>query len=268
MIEDSLFATVTETVRTVAREEVLARFRKLASGDIVEKGPGDLVTVADRLAEERLSQELVHLVPGSVVVGEEGVHARPELLEEVRGSRPVWIVDPVDGTSNFVRGEQDFATLVALVHGGRTLAAWTFAPALDVMATARAGRGAHLDGRPMRVAPPVPGRPLRVGTSRPEFLSLDEQALIGRLGIDGVELQRCTCAGLDYLRIADNDLDAVVFTWEKPWDHAAGLLLVTEAGGAHATAAGLPFALGGGNTLPFAAAGDAKTVDLLLGLLT
>lgn len=141
---------VEAVVREAAAAEILPRFRQLAAHEIAEKsGPHDLVTVADRGAEEHLTAALTTLLPGSVVVGEEAVAADPSSYEAIRGDAPVWIVDPVDGTRQFVRGEPGFCTLVALAHHGELLASWTYAAALDEMAVAVRGGGARLNGKPL-----------------------------------------------------------------------------------------------------------------------
>ncbi|GAA1921211.1 hypothetical protein GCM10009753_62610 [Streptantibioticus ferralitis] len=122
---------VGETIRAVAAEEVMSRFRRLAAEDIVDRaGPQPLVTTADRRAEERLTEALTVLLPDSLVVGEQAAHSDPALLDRLHGRTPVWIVDPVDGTADFVRGDPHFATLVALVEDGQPSASWTYAPAL------------------------------------------------------------------------------------------------------------------------------------------
>lgn len=154
MISAQTFAAVEESIRTVADEEALARFGRLAEGDVDEKkGPLDLVTVADRRVEERLTRTLTRLLPGSAVIGEEAVHADPALLGALLGEDPVWIVDPVDGTSNFVRGDSAFVTQVALAARGELLASWTYRPVEGILATARRGEGAQAGGRPLRAAP-------------------------------------------------------------------------------------------------------------------
>ncbi|MFB9635445.1 inositol monophosphatase family protein [Streptomyces spiralis] len=262
-------ADVEEAVRKAAAAEIMPRFRRLADHEVDQKsGPHDLVTDADRLTERYLTDTLGALLPGSVVVGEEAVHADPAVYEAIRGEAPVWIVDPVDGTRQFVHGDPGFCTLVALARGGVVLASWTYAPAHDRLATAVRGRGAFLDGEPLRSGTPDPHRALRVATSHPDYTT-DEQkrALLG-LWTDGVEPRACGSAGLEYLAIARGELDATAFSWEAAWDHAAGLLLVEEAGGAHLTTAGEPFRVTGGNALPFTAARDAATARRVAGLLT
>ncbi|GAA2303838.1 inositol monophosphatase [Streptomyces kunmingensis] len=267
-VTDQLLTDVERIVRAAAAAEITPRFRQLAAHEIEQKSaPHDLVTVADKRAEEHLTRELPALLPGSVVGGEEAVAADPTTYEAIRGAAPVWIVDPVDGTRQFVHGDPGFCTLVALALDGVVLASWTYAPALDEFAVAVRGRGARLNGRVLPAGAPAPGRDLRVATSHPDFTT-DEQkrALLG-LYTDGVAPRPCGSAGLEYLAIARGDLDAVAFGWELAWDHAAGLLLVEETGGAHLTRDGVPFAITGGNALPFTAARDAATARRVAGLL-
>ncbi|MEU0006729.1 inositol monophosphatase family protein [Streptomyces sp. NPDC006314] len=261
-------ADVEEAIRKAAAAEILPRFRRLAEHEVDQKsGPHDLVTDADRLAELRLTEDLGALLPGSVVVGEEAVHANPATYEALRGDAPVWIVDPVDGTRQFVHGDDGFCTLVALAHRGVVIASWTYAAARDQLATAVRGQGAFLDGERLFAGPPEPGRDLVVATSHPDFTTDEQKRALRALGTDGVAPRPCGSAGLEYLAVARGELDAVAFDWEAAWDHAAGLLLVEEAGGAHLTLAGEPFRVAGGNALPFTAARDATTARRLSDLL-
>ncbi|MEU1913354.1 inositol monophosphatase family protein [Streptomyces massasporeus] len=260
---------VEEAIRKAAATEIMPRWRQLAAHEVDQKsGPHDLVTDADRKAELYLTEALAALLPGSVVVGEEAVHANPASYAAIRADAPVWIVDPVDGTRQFVRGEAGFCTLVALAHRGTLLASWTYAPARDRLATAQRGKGAHLDGERLFAGVPEPGRDLRVATSHPDYTTDEEKHALLGLRADGVATRPCGSAGLEYLAIARGELDAVGFSWEAAWDHAAGLLLVEEAGGAHLTLAGEPFRIAGGNTLPFTAARDAATARRVVGLLS
>ncbi|MFJ9428124.1 inositol monophosphatase family protein [Streptomyces sp. NPDC101490] len=265
---DVPLAEVEEAVRKAAAAEITPRFRQLADEEILEKnGPHDLVTVADRAAEAHLTASLTALLPGSVVVGEEAVHADPAVYEALKGDAPVWIVDPVDGTRQFVHGDPGFCTLVALALHGDVLASWTFAPALDEFAVAVKGGGALLDGRPLRSGAPAPGAGLEVATSHPDYTTPDQKRALLGLVTEGVRPRPCGSAGLEYLAVARGALDATAFSWEFAWDHAAGLLLVTEAGGTHTTVAGEPFRITGGNALPFTAARDTATAERIRALL-
>ncbi|MEW2544664.1 inositol monophosphatase family protein [Streptomyces sp. NPDC047002] len=251
---------VEAVVRAAAAAEIMPRYRQLSADDISEKnGPHDLVTVADRGAEAYLTRELTALLPGSAVVGEETVHADPAAYDALEGDAPVWIVDPVDGTRVFVSGRPDFCTLVSLARYGEVLASWTYAPATDRMAVAVRGRGATLDGAALRPGPPEPGRQLRVSMSHPDYTSPGQKRALLGLERSGATTRGSGSAGLDYLAVATGGLDAVAYSWEYAWDHAAGLLLVTEAGGAHLTLSGEPYRITGGNALPFTAARTEAT---------
>jgi fructose-1,6-bisphosphatase/inositol monophosphatase family enzyme len=268
MIDDELVTAVEGAVRRAVGEEVTPRWRQLADDEVVQKsGPHDLVTVADQRAEEVLTRELAALLPGSVVVGEEAVHAKPATYEALHGDAPVWIVDPIDGTRQFVRGHEGFCTLVALARYGEILASWTYAPVPGDMAIARHRGGALLNGEALRAGSPEEGKVLEVATSHPDFTTdAQKRSLLG-LRTDGVAPRPCGSAGLEYLAVARGKVDAVAFSWEAAWDHAAGLLLVAEAGGESRTVAGEPFRLAGGNALPFTAARDAGTARRMVGLL-
>jgi fructose-1,6-bisphosphatase/inositol monophosphatase family enzyme len=261
-------ADVEEAVHKAAAAEIMPRFRQLAAHEVDQKsGPHDLVTDADRKAELYLTEALCALLPGSVVVGEEAVHANPATYEAIRGDAPVWIVDPVDGTRQFVHGEDGFCTLVALARHGVVHASWTYAPARDQLATAVRGQGAFLGGERLFAGPPTPGRDLRVATSHPDYTTDEQKRALLALRTEGVAPRPCGSAGLEYLAVARGESDAVTFSWEAAWDHAAGLLLVEEAGGTHLTRTGEPFHITGGNDLPFTAARDAATARQVAALL-
>jgi len=254
-------AEVSAIVRRVADREILPRFGALTAADISEKTPGDPVTVADRAAEEALAERLGALLPGSAVVGEEAVAADPGLLSLLDGPDPVWIIDPIDGTQNFVDGSPRFATLVALARGGELLASWTHAPALDVHATAAKGEGAYVDGRRVRVRPRENGllHALDVVTSQPRWWTPETRAQTHALARRRVSLAYFDTSGLEYVELAAGRRSAMIIGWELPWDHAAGLLLHAEAGGVSLTADGAPFRLSGGNRLPLVSAPDEAT---------
>ncbi|MFJ9339880.1 inositol monophosphatase family protein [Streptomyces sp. NPDC101733] len=271
MIEEFLardLSAVEEAVRKAAAVEIMPRFRQLAAHEVDQKsGPHDLVTVADRLAEEHLTASLTRILPGSAVVGEEAVHADPNVYGALRADAPVWIVDPVDGTRQFVNGEPGFCTLVALALRGEILASWTFAPVLEEMATAVRGQGAYVNGERILAGAPRPGDDLRVATAHPFYTSEDDKRALARLDVPGIAARPCGSAGLEYLKVARGEMDGLAFTWPSAWDHAAGLLLVAEAGGAQSTVDGVPFRVDRDNALPFAVGRDEATAVRIRELL-
>ena len=150
-------ARVAETIRDVAAVEVLPRFRALAAHEVREKKPGDFVTVADREAETALIAGLQAIIPSSTVIGEEMCHGRPELLNDLHMiDGPLWFVDPLDGTHNFMEGHTRFAIMVALRQRRETVGAWILKPADGSLAIAERGAGAFIDGQ--RIQTPDGGK--------------------------------------------------------------------------------------------------------------
>jgi fructose-1,6-bisphosphatase/inositol monophosphatase family enzyme len=209
-------------IAEIAVAEVMPYFQKLGQGDVTEKGPGDLVTVADVAAERRLSAALTDLLPGSLVVGEEAATSAPGVLEALTGDAPVWVIDPIDGTANFAEGKPVFAVMVALVCRGETVMGWIHDPVKPRTATAIARAGAWCDGERLSVSPGVPGSRLgNRGLAR---------RVAGRSNlIDLVFDYRC--AGHEYIGLASGKAQFVYYNRLHPWDHAPGQLLHREAGG-------------------------------------
>jgi fructose-1,6-bisphosphatase/inositol monophosphatase family enzyme len=220
-------------IREVAAVEILPRFGRLAPGDIRSKSnPNDLVTAADLAAERELTARLPDLLPGSLVVGEEGVAADPARLDLISGEAPVWLVDPVDGTSNFAKGKPQFGVMVALVVGGRSRAGWILDPMNGNMAVAEEGSGAFI-GRTRLVLPePPPFAELKGALYR------REKRLIAAVA----SVMGFASAAQDYLAMVEGRLDFALFSRLMPWDHAAGSLIHREAGGYSAVLAdGAPY---------------------------
>ena len=137
----TLHAAVEAMMRRIGREVLLPRFRNLDAAEIEEKAPGDYVTVVDRESERQLSAALTALLPGSHVVGEEGVAADPALVERIADGR-AWIVDPLDGTGNYTDGRTPFAMMVALAEDGIVQGGWILDPVTGRMCHAVRGGGA------------------------------------------------------------------------------------------------------------------------------
>lgn len=225
-------ADVTALVREVADAVVLPRHRRLLDGDVEEKSPGEVVTVADREAEVLLTEGLRRLLPGVPVVGEEAAAADPGLLDLLPDAPRVWLVDPIDGTSGFVDGSDDFAVMVALVEHGETVACWVYQPVWGVTYRAERGSGAYRDDERLLLQGQARPLPELRGTALTRFLSPGQRAGVaaGAAGMDRVRTGRAA-AGIEYPRVATGAQEFVLFWRTLPWDHAPGALLVTEAGG-------------------------------------
>jgi myo-inositol-1(or 4)-monophosphatase len=227
MLHSALLNVMIKAARKAGRG-LTRDFGEVEKLQVSVKGPANFVSSADRRAEETLRLELEHARPNYGFLGEEG--GRHEGSDRTH----TWIVDPLDGTSNFLHGIPHFAISIGLERDGVLVAGVVYNPINDEMFVAERGKGAFLNEQRLRVAArrtltdavvacPLPHR------GRGDF----EQGLRELHAVQGkvAGLRRYGAAALDFAWIAAGRLDAY---WErnlKPWDMAAGIVIVREAGG-------------------------------------
>lgn len=233
-------------LRDVARAEIMPRFRRLGAGDIRAKsGPLDLVTEADEAAERVITRELRDMFPGCRVIGEEAASADPSLLEGIADADLLFVVDPVDGTSNYVAGLPLFGTMAAVILRGEIVGSVIHDPVGDDTAFALRGEGAWIETREgkredLRVAASVPLARMSGSVSwryLPEPLRGRVCANLPKLGA----VFDFRCAAHQYRLLAGGHCHFMLFNRLLPWDHAPGWLLHQEAGGFSAQFDYLPY---------------------------
>ena len=235
-------------------------FGELAELQVAKKAPADFVTAADLKAEQVIFEELSRARPGYSFHGEE------RGLIEGSDKTHTWIVDPLDGTTNFLHAIPHFAINIALQRDGAIVAGVTYNPVSNELFWAEKGRGAFVNDHRLRVAARQKLDETIVGAGIP-FLGhglhatfLKELHQVSQR-VAGVRSLGATA--LDLAWVAAGRFDAF---WDRksfPWDYAAGMLLVTEAGGKVTTADGDDDVLGGGSIL----AGNLDIHPLLLSRL-
>jgi myo-inositol-1(or 4)-monophosphatase len=192
------------------------------------KGPANFVSLADKRAEETLYEELIKARPGYGFIGEEGG------TREGTDKANVWIVDPLDGTTNFLHGIPHFAVSIALQREGALIAGLVYNPANDDLFIAEKGKGAYLNDQRLRVAARKKLNESVIGCGLPHIGRGDFDVATQELSaiqpqVAGV--RRFGAAALDLAWVAAGRLDGY---WERnlsSWDMAAGMVLVREAGG-------------------------------------
>lgn len=220
--------SVAPLLQRAAKELVLPRWRQLKAGDAQQKSPGEWVTVVDQEVEAQLSAGLQALLPDSTVVGEEQCALTPQLLERIDEGR-VWLIDPIDGTGNFIAGCGPVSVMVALLEHGETLASWMLDPLTGVMHQAIKGGGAWRDGQRLVALPSA--APAGQGIVKTRFLPEDIKHHLAQSAA-GVAFQSgSNCAGDDYPRVMLADSEFALYWRVLPWDHAPGALFASEAGG-------------------------------------
>jgi fructose-1,6-bisphosphatase/inositol monophosphatase family enzyme len=229
-------ARITEILAEAARIEIMPRFKALTGGEVRHKSSVfDPVTEADEAAERAISAELRAAFPGALIVGEEATAADPTLLDRLGDAPVAFVVDPIDGTRNFVAGLPLFGVMAAAMVHGEIVAGVIHDPICQDTVHALKGQGAWLSrqGRPatrLHVAAPAPLDQMEgiVGTHfLPEPLRSTVLANLPRLG----SATWLRCAAHEYRMAAAGFCHVLFFNRLMPWDHAPGWLLHQEAGG-------------------------------------
>lgn len=203
-----------------------------------EKAPADLVTEADVAAQECIREVVQSAFPAHEFIGEEGGNTGPAQESPYR-----WIVDPLDGTTNFVHGLRQFSVSVALAHGANILCGTVYDPSSDECFTAAAGGGAFLNGVPIRVSGESRLADALVSASFPSRVTRDHPLIQEFIQVltTSQAIRRMGSSALNLSYLAAGRFDAYWANHVKMWDVAAGILLVREAGGVVTGPTGEPF---------------------------
>lgn len=223
-------------LRDAARAEALPRFRRLDASMVHAKTEAiDLVTEADIATEQVIKARIARWMPEALFVGEESVAADPSLLDRLADADLAVVVDPIDGTANYAAGMPLFATMVAVVSGGETIAGIIYDPMGDDWIMAEKGAGAFLrrpDGEAVRlhVAEPLPLAEM-VGTASVAYMPAPTRPQILQNTSKVRLLSNFRCAGHEYRIFASGHTQFLSYNKLMPWDHLAGVLISQEAGG-------------------------------------
>jgi myo-inositol-1(or 4)-monophosphatase len=235
-VTESEIADRYEAARWIARaagQLALDYFRHRDRLEVELKGPTDYVSYADRDVEGAIRRELASTFPDDAFLGEESASLFEERVDRC------WIVDPIDGTHNFLRGMPYWAVSIGFVADGRTHVGVVYDPAADALYSARHGGGAfcqleHDDVR-LRTAPTreLAGSYMALGhhdrAYEPRYFEIRRRMMDA-----GIAMRNFGCASLQLAHVASGRLDGFMELQLSAWDAVAGLLLVEEAGGYHA----------------------------------
>ena len=227
---------LTIAVRAARRagELVVRSLHKAGTLEVTAKGRNDFVTEIDRAAEAEIVAVVRKAYPQHGFLAEESGRSG--------GDEVVWIVDPLDGTTNFLHGFPQFCVSIAAEVRGRLEVATVFDPTRSELFTATRGAGAQLDGRRIRVTKQRTLDGSLIGTGFPYRANLKYlKAYLGMLEVvmqEAAGVRRPGSAALDLAYVASGRLDGFFEIGLSPWDTAAGTLLITEAGGRIGTLTG------------------------------
>ncbi|TVQ82589.1 MAG: hypothetical protein EA357_09055 [Micavibrio sp.] len=222
---------VWSAIREIAEREVMPRFRNLAEGEIIEKAPGDFVTIADEASEAAFATLLPKILPGSLVVGEEAVAKDIRVLETFKQEKPVWVIDPIDGTYNFKSGRSLFGILISLVQNGETRMGFLYDAPQGRGVYAVKGDGAyHEDGG--KVAFPSAAQAEKQRAAEMTIFAGGAQPWHFKKLNDFVgDIVNIRCSLHDTLHFMRGEGDCILWYKTTPWDQAGCTLLAEEMGG-------------------------------------
>lgn len=232
-----------------------------------EKSPSDLVTDADLAAQHEIARVVFDTFPDHAFLGEENAEDHQQIDVEEMLSQPVcWVVDPLDGTMNYVHGYPAFAVSIAAVAAGETVVGVIFDPVRERVYSAVRGGGAWCNGTRLQVSQTADLSSAMISMSLPPKVDGATPDLVDFMEVVKrcQSVRRLGSAALNLAFLAEGAIDAFWARQIKPWDVAAGLLLVEEAGGRFSDSQGSPFDLANPH---FAAANNATVHAELLGVL-
>jgi myo-inositol-1(or 4)-monophosphatase len=220
--------SIVEDIAQRAGDIALSHFHSLATVPVERKGHLDLVTEADRDVERFLIDSLRQAFPDDGVFGEEG--------GDIQGtSGRVWVIDPIDGTFNFVRGGQNWAISIGLYEDRRPKFGVIYAPVRDLMLTGGQGVETRLNGKPM---PPLPALDLSrasMGIGLHPSVATDDRLEVVRFISDDLRIsfRCCGSATLSLIEVAMGETDGYVSLGDSTWDVMAALPILSNLGAAH-----------------------------------
>ncbi len=238
-----------------AGQIILRYMNRLDSLEVIEKQRLDYVSEVDRMAEAEIIRELKRAFPRDAFLAEESGAAGK--------SRNVWVIDPLDGTHNYLRGLPHFCVSIALLENGEPTLGVIYDPLRDELYTADKGNGAYLNDRRLRVGKRdgIGGALLATGFPYRQRRHLEAQLAMTRaLLAEAEDFRRSGSAALDLAYVASGRLDGYYEIGLKPWDMAAGCVLVREAGGRYCDFVGRDGLPESGNLL----AGNVSVVKALI----
>ncbi|BCL73619.1 inositol monophosphatase [Vibrio nigripulchritudo] len=223
--------------REVAKKEVMPYFRKTSQLSVESKSSAsDLVTTADKNSEKLLSLKIAEILPEAEIIGEEAVENDPSLLNKINTASQCVIIDPIDGTWNFVKGVPVFGIIIAVVEGGETVCGVLYDPVMDNSTYAVKGKGAYHIASDGEVTPVYSAKPTDSFTEMEgfvpafSFLPSEYNFMFKDLSqFERINTLRCSCH--EYRTLSEGGVHFGISGSPKPWDNAAGELVFRESGG-------------------------------------
>ena len=232
-------------IKRVAREEILPKFRNLDASEVaMKRSKTDLVTVADKAAEARLTKGLLQLFPSARIVGEESVAADPTRRDNIAQEELCFILDPIDGTWNYANGLSLFGVIIAATHYGKPIFALLYDPLIEDAHVALADDGcAFVSGGEI-----TGGTDLKVATHAEitgfvpvHLFPREQRAEVAAAATKFARFASFHCSCHEYRLLSQGSFHFSLANILNPWDHVAGTMMVEAAGGFVSMLDGRPY---------------------------
>ena len=214
----------------ISKKIILPKYQKLDLEDIKSKNNGDLVTVVDIDVENRLKKDLLKLLPNSLFVGEETFFYNPKIIENYNKKNFCWTVDPIDGTTNFIKGKEKFAIMIALTFKEKIIQSWIYKPLTEEFSYAKLGDGAFINGLKVKNTKEF-NVSNSIGSISSKYWDEAYEKKIINIKNKFNNTNSYRCIGFEYVDIAKGIRNFTIMSKLSPWDHLPGILLVKESGG-------------------------------------
>ena len=214
----------------LSKKFILPMFRNLKDSDLMKKKNNDLVTSVDLQVEEELNNILRKLLPNSLFVGEEEFSKTPNILNGYLEKKYCWTVDPIDGTTNFAKGKEKFAVMIALSFSDQILQSWIYKPLNGEFCCAITGGGALLNEKKINMINSLSIEQSK-GSISSKYWDDNYLNIMKNIKNNFGEVKSYGCIGFEYIDIANNVRDFAILSKLSPWDHLPGILIIREAGG-------------------------------------
>jgi len=230
---------IAKVIAEISQSESLAKYKQLKPEDITKKSLEEYVTSVDLNIQKRLIKYLKSVDSESIFLSEEIAFDKNKFQQLLNKSfdKPLWVIDPLDGTQNFIKGIPNFTTAVALVVNGAVIAAWIHSPIKKETICAKKDDGAWIveSRKRLTISPSK-------NTDNPKKVDLN--SAIENCFRDDFKITKLHSRSASYIELAKNVLHAAIFTKElQPWDHLPGTFIHREAGGYNAMLSGNPYSM-------------------------
>lgn len=222
--------TIINILFDISKKFILPMYKNLKENDVMKKNNTDLVTSVDIKVEKELEKILCNLIPNSVFVGEELYSANPKILQNYKLKKYCWTVDPIDGTTNFVKGKEKFAIMIALSYNKKILQSWIYKPLTEDFCSSKNGEGAFINGNRIEKSNYTSINKSK-GSISLKYWDQNYYSKMNHIKDIFSKTNSYGCIGFEYIDICLGLRNFAILSKLSPWDHLPGILMLRESGG-------------------------------------